>query len=202
LPIESQSPEAQANAYFANVLKMGVPGMAGAVAVNGKIVFSVTAGIADRDTDARVIPSTVFNIGSVSKDDPLLFTPGALYFYSSYGVNLLQGVIEKVGGLPFEEYMSRNVWVPSGMVNTRFDISEQPIPNRAKAYQVSAGGRQAWANDFEPRVCRGRDALHCRGPRTLVWGPPGEETTVQRRWSGSRFETGLALAPCRPAHQH
>ena len=219
-PVGSQSPEAQANAYFANVLKMGVPGVAGAVAVNGRIVFSGGAGIADRNTDASVTPATVFNIGSVSKvltatavmqliergqvgiddpiqkyvpafpdkgapitirhlvtqtsgirhylnetarsqarythaqslalfkDDPLLFRPGAFYFYSSYGVNLLQGVIEKVSGLAFEQYMTKNIWEPTEMRNTRLDIPERPVPNRAKAYQVSTGGRQAWANDL------------------------------------------------------
>jgi CubicO group peptidase (beta-lactamase class C family) len=66
-PIGSQSPEAQANAYLANVLKLGVPGVEGAVAVTGKIVFSGTAGIADRSTGAPVTRATVFNIGSVSK---------------------------------------------------------------------------------------------------------------------------------------
>jgi CubicO group peptidase (beta-lactamase class C family) len=219
-PIGSQSPEAQANAYFANILKLGMPGVAGAVAVNGKIVFSSAAGIADRSTGARVTPATVFNIASVSKvltatalmqliergqvgmddpiqkyvpafpdkgspitikhlvthtsgirhyldettrsktrytfeqslalfeDDPLLFTPGRFYFYSSYGVNLLQGVIEKASGLRFEDYMRRNVWQRAGMTNTRLDIPERRIPNRARAYLVSAGGREAGANDL------------------------------------------------------
>jgi CubicO group peptidase (beta-lactamase class C family) len=63
-------------------------------------------------------------------------------------VNLLQGVIENVSGLPFEEYMRRNVWQPAGMTNTRLDIPERPVPNRAKAYLMSAGGREAWANDL------------------------------------------------------
>jgi len=219
-PIESQSPEAQANTYFANLLKLGMPGVAGAVAVTGKIVFSGAAGIADRNTGAPVTPATIFNIGSVSKvltatalmqliergkvgiddpilkyvpafpnkgapitikhlvthtsgirhylnettrsqtrfsfeqslalfkDDPLLFAPGRFYFYSSYGVNLLQGVIENVSGLPFEEYMRRNVWQPAGMTNTRLDIPERPVPDRAKAYLMSAGGREAWTNDL------------------------------------------------------
>ena len=219
-PVASQSPEAQANDFFANVLKMGVPGVAGAVAVNGKIVFSGASGIADRNANAPVTAATVFNIGSVSKvltavalmqlieqgqvgiddpiqkyvpafpdkgnritikhlvthtsgirhylnetsksrtrytheqslglfkDDPLLFTPGTLYFYSSYGVNLLQGVIERLSGLSFEDYMSRNVWEPAGMGNTRLDIPERPLPNRARAYQVSAGGREAPAIDL------------------------------------------------------
>ena len=193
-PLGSQSPEAQANAYFANVLKMGVPGVAGAVAVNGRIVFSGGAGIADRNTDASVTPATVFNIGSVSKvltatavmqliergqvgiddpiqkyvpafpdkgapitirhlvthtsgirhylnetarsqarytheqslalfkNDPLLFRPGAFYFYSSYGVNLLQGVIEKVSGETLGAFLARHIFTPLGMDHSFYEL--------------------------------------------------------------------------------
>jgi CubicO group peptidase (beta-lactamase class C family) len=66
-PVGTQSQESRPNTYFANVLEMGVPGVAGAVAVNGKTVFDGGAGIADRNTYAPVTPATIFNIGSVSK---------------------------------------------------------------------------------------------------------------------------------------
>jgi len=37
------------------------------------------------------------------KDDPLLYKPGEYSSYSSYAVNLLQGVIETAAGMPFED---------------------------------------------------------------------------------------------------
>jgi len=75
---------------------------------------------------------------TIFKDDPLIFEPGKYFSYSSYGVNLLQGVVEKASGLPFEEYMRRNVWGPAGMTSTRFDIPERIIPHRARSYVTNS----------------------------------------------------------------
>lgn len=76
----------------------------------------------------------------IFKDDPLLFQPGERYFYSSYAVNLLQGVIETASGLAFEEYMRRFIWTPAGMFHSAFDIPDRIVPHRARGYQ-SVDGR-------------------------------------------------------------
>lgn len=68
-------------------------------------------------------------------NDPLLFRPGAYFLYSSYGVNLLEGVVEKASGLKFEQYMQRHVWGPAGMTATRFNRPEVIVPHRARAYR-------------------------------------------------------------------
>lgn len=76
---------------------------------------------------------------AIFKDDALLFRPGQYYSYSSYAVNLLQGVVEKAGGLPFEDSMRRFVWGPAGMLSTHFDVPERVIPHRARSYVVRDG---------------------------------------------------------------
>lgn len=86
------------------------------------------------DENLRPVASLEEGI-KVFKDDPLLFKPGEYYSYSSYAVNLLQGVVEKASGLGFEDYMRRYVWEPSGMFSTAFDIPERIVPHRAKGYQ-------------------------------------------------------------------
>jgi CubicO group peptidase (beta-lactamase class C family) len=184
------------------------------VALQGKIVFSGGAGVADLENLVPAAGSTVYNIGSISKvntavavmqlveqgrlrlddpvgkyvpefpekvaritikqlmthtagirhyrpgegenstrryslaeslalfkDDPLLFEPGASWFYSSYGVNLLQAVIEQASGLAFEEYMARHVWGPTGMLATGLDVPERVVPHRARAYALPHDGR-------------------------------------------------------------
>jgi CubicO group peptidase (beta-lactamase class C family) len=75
----------------------------------------------------------------IFKDDPLLFKPGERYFYSSYAVNLLQGVIETAGGSPFEDYMRKHIWEPAGMLNSAFDRPERIVPHRARSYQLVEG---------------------------------------------------------------
>jgi serine beta-lactamase-like protein LACTB, mitochondrial len=75
----------------------------------------------------------------IFKGDPLLFRPGEFYSYSSYAVDLVQGVVEKASGMGFEEYMRKYVWQPAGMLSTALDIPARIVPHRAKAYWVEGG---------------------------------------------------------------
>jgi serine beta-lactamase-like protein LACTB len=75
----------------------------------------------------------------IFKDDPLLFRPGQYYSYSSYAVNLLQGVVEKASGMAFEDYLRRNVWTPAGMVSTSFDVPSRIVIHRARSYRLVDG---------------------------------------------------------------
>lgn len=77
---------------------------------------------------------------AIFKDDPLLFKPGSFFSYSSYAVNLLQGVVEKAAAGGFEDYMRDNVWEPAGMLHTSFDVPDRVVPGRARSY-VLEGGR-------------------------------------------------------------
>jgi len=55
---------------------------------------------------------------TIFKDDPLLFTPGTKYSYSTYAYNLLAGVVERASGLTFEQYLTEHVLTPAGMTRT------------------------------------------------------------------------------------
>ncbi|QJW89620.1 beta-lactamase family protein [Spirosoma taeanense] len=77
---------------------------------------------------------------TIFRDDPLLFEPGAYYAYSSYSSNLMHGIIEKVSGMPFEDYMKKNVWQPAGMLSTCFDVPARIISNRGKGYVKDSNG--------------------------------------------------------------
>ncbi|MFT4030821.1 MAG: serine hydrolase domain-containing protein [Siphonobacter sp.] len=68
------------------------------------------------------------------RDDPLIFTPGEYYSYSSFSSNLMHGIVEKVSGMPFEAYMKKNIWEPAGMLATNFDIPSRIIDHRGKGY--------------------------------------------------------------------
>jgi serine beta-lactamase-like protein LACTB len=72
-------------------------------------------------------------------DDSLLFEPGTMRSYSSYAVNLLQGVIERASGMDFEAYMRARVWGPAGMRRTAFDRPLRITPGRARGYLMVDG---------------------------------------------------------------
>ncbi len=214
--LAAQVPEARAAEYLDQLWRAtGVPSITVAVAHQQRIVFSEGIGFADLDNLVPASPSTVYNVGSISKvmaavavmqlveqgkiglgdpirkyvpgfpdkgtpitlrhlmthtsgirhyrpfdfprglewdnvatfdsldeaielfkDDPLLFAPGAYFFYTSYGVNLLQGVIEATTEMPFERYMRRYVWGPAGMLASAFDHPERIVPGRARSYRL------------------------------------------------------------------
>ena len=77
---------------------------------------------------------------TIFRDDSLLFLPGTYFAYSSYASNLMHGIVEKVSGIGFEDYMKRNIWQPSGMLATWFDVPSRIIPNRGKGYVRDKNG--------------------------------------------------------------
>ncbi|MFC1555959.1 serine hydrolase domain-containing protein [candidate division KSB1 bacterium] len=71
----------------------------------------------------------------IFKDDPLKFDPGTQFSYTTYGFNLVQGVIEAASEMPIADYMRRYVWQPAGMNNTHFEFPNEIIKSRARGYQ-------------------------------------------------------------------
>jgi serine beta-lactamase-like protein LACTB len=82
---------------------------------------------------------------TIFKDDPLLFPPGSKYSYSTYGYNLLAGVIERVSGVSFEQYLERHIWGPAEMADTRLEHPQEIVKHRARQYvhDEAAGLRNA-----------------------------------------------------------
>lgn len=76
----------------------------------------------------------------IFKDDALLFAPGERFSYTTYGFNLLAGVVEKASGQSFEDYLREHVWGPAGMTSTRFDRPELLVPHRAGPYERLPNG--------------------------------------------------------------
>jgi CubicO group peptidase (beta-lactamase class C family) len=78
----------------------------------------------------------------IFKDDPLLFTPGTKYSYSTYAYNLLAGVVESASGLTFEAYMKEKVWRPAGMTSTYLEHQGELVEHRSEQYvKAGANGR-------------------------------------------------------------
>ncbi|MBR5679416.1 MAG: beta-lactamase family protein, partial [Clostridia bacterium] len=47
------------------------------------------------------------------------FAPGEKFEYSNTGYNLLALLTERLSGVPFEEFLQKNIFEPAGMTNTR-----------------------------------------------------------------------------------
>ncbi len=77
---------------------------------------------------------------TIFQDDPLLFTPGTDYQYSSYGWNLISAVIEGASGYDFLPYMNAVVFDHLGMEHTMAEWMDQDYPHRTSFYEWSDGG--------------------------------------------------------------
>jgi CubicO group peptidase (beta-lactamase class C family) len=77
----------------------------------------------------------------VRRQKDLNFEPGAEYLYSNTGFMLLSEVVTAVGGKPFGEWMTDNVFEPLGMSSTQiYDDHERIVPGRAYSYHESEDG--------------------------------------------------------------
>lgn len=89
--------------------------------------------------------STLDRALSVFRDDPLVFAPGERFLYSTYGYNLLAGVIESVTGRSFEEYLRVNIFAPAGMTSTFLEHPQELVRSRARQY-VRGLNPLSWLN--------------------------------------------------------
>lgn len=55
-----------------------------------------------------------------------VYEPGTVPGYSNYGNALVGYIVEHVSGVPFEEYVERNIFQPAGMTSSTF---AQPLPD-------------------------------------------------------------------------
>ncbi len=54
-----------------------------------------------------------------------VYEPGTVPAYSNYGATLAGYVVQRVSGMPFDEYVERNIFGPLGMTHSTF---RQPLP--------------------------------------------------------------------------
>ena len=96
-------------------------------------------------------------------DDPLLFTPGTRYRYSTYGWTLVGAVVEAAAGEPFLDFMQREVFDPLDMRDTALDDVLRPAARRTSFYWPFAAGNTRYgvedANDADNSCIQGAGAL-------------------------------------------
>lgn len=70
-----------------------------------------------------------------------IFPPGAVPAYSNYAATLAGYIVERVSGLPFNDYITKNIFLPLGMQHSTF---AQPLPAELKpllsnGYELGSG---------------------------------------------------------------
>ena len=58
-----------------------------------------------------------------------IFPPGTTPAYSNYGASLAGYIVQRISGMPFDDYVEKNILTPLGMQHTTF---RQPLPDNLK----------------------------------------------------------------------
>jgi CubicO group peptidase (beta-lactamase class C family) len=119
----------------------------GANVITVRHVLTHTSGIRHYDYEAGEKESTEYfptveagsHINGVDRE-PLKFTPGSRYLYSSYAFLLVAGFVESASGLSFEGYLQEKVFTPAGMTTARLDKNRDLTPHRARFYRKTDSG--------------------------------------------------------------
>lgn len=74
---------------------------------------------------------------------PLDFTPGTQWDYSNMNYYVLAAIIEKVTGTNWAAWISKHIFDPAGMNQTRTCSMTDLVPNRAGGYKTTSAG---WEN--------------------------------------------------------
>lgn len=70
---------------------------------------------------------------------PLEFKPGIKLRYTNTGYVLLGMVIEKVSGIPYPEFLNKNIFGPLGLSESGYDQQPVILPRRASGYMHQDG---------------------------------------------------------------
>ncbi|WP_291911057.1 serine hydrolase [Chitinophaga sp. CB10] len=89
---------------------------------------------------------------------PLLFTPGARYFYSNAGYTLLGKIIEQVSGQTYFDYVKQHIFLPLKMYDTDAYELDNAVPRIAIGYSMSPEDPGQWKNNIYVNVVKGGPA--------------------------------------------
>src|ERR1700730_12064940 len=95
----------------------------------------------------RLPSHTVSELLNWIKPDPYVAEPGAQYFYSNSGYLMLAGIIEKVSGRSFRDFLKVRVFDRLGLTSTQVAQDDATlIPNRAAGYVLRDGQFRQFLN--------------------------------------------------------
>ncbi len=82
------------------------------------------AGLAEVERLSRGVSSFEGLVAWLNRNAVILAQPGEQFSYSNDGFSLMGGVVERVSGLPFEEFVRRRILEPLGMRRSTFSLEE------------------------------------------------------------------------------
>lgn len=105
---------------------------------------------------------------SIFKSLPLAFNPGEKYDYSNSGYFLLGYIVEKISGMPYGDFIQKNIFDQLNMKNSFYADAFKIIPNRADGYQFYEGNYEN-AEYMSPTVAYAAGSLVSTVDDMFLW---------------------------------
>jgi CubicO group peptidase (beta-lactamase class C family) len=105
---------------------------------------------------------------AIFANEPFDFAPGEDYLYTNSGFYLLGMIVERVSGVPYDEYLDQHVFGPLGMRGSSYCHEDRIIPRRAEGYSQRDGQlvNDAYISMNTPGAA---GALCSTAPDLLTW---------------------------------
>lgn len=97
----------------------------------------------------RLVPNIYDSLSVLQGLDKLFFPAGTKYQYSDSGYVVLALIIEKVSGLSYRDFLTKNIFKPLNIANSDvLDDTKPKIDNRAYGYRTLKNGFKLF--DYDP----------------------------------------------------
>ena len=83
-----------------------------------------TSGLSDAYWDQNRDLSRIDYLRKIANENELRSPPGELYKYSNFGYDLLGLIVEKASGISYESFLVEQLFRPSGMMYTGFEMPD------------------------------------------------------------------------------
>jgi CubicO group peptidase (beta-lactamase class C family) len=107
-------------------------------------------------------------IRNVIFKNPLNFTPGEKFEYSSSGYFVLTYIIELISKKPYSEYLKDNVFLPLEMNSSGFCFKDKTIPGFTSLYDVK-DEKIVRAEEIDMRIASGGGGLYSTAKDLFKW---------------------------------
>ncbi len=124
----------------------------------------------DTNTVKHATDKDVLN--AVKNIDSTYFIPGTKYRYSNTAYCLLAMIIEKISGMPYNEYISKNIFTPLQMQHAVVLQTGKPIYSRAYGYEYDADKKHFTKLDEDEAIffsTEGDGGIYTSADNYLKW---------------------------------
>jgi CubicO group peptidase (beta-lactamase class C family) len=84
----------------------------------------------------------------IALNSPLLSTPGEQFNYSNSGFSVLAAIVELVSGMPYEDFVRRNLFLPAGMQHTGYRAPDWSKLTVSRMYNDDTDNGTALERDY------------------------------------------------------